>query len=874
MKNHDVLHFLSEESAGILHFGGARMALLEVKDGFWSICRQMEALIGSRMTNSVIQQAGANGGAAFATSFGNARDVPAQERLFESCLQAYQTAGFGKFRISESQWPIGRVIIHAQDTVEAWMTREHGNQVTGPVCAYTSGVLVGFVNAISNRQDVICVQHRCQATGSDLCEFELLPIAEAGDQQVVAFTRDPKLGREINLLEMLFDRMPMGIAVIDLNFELVRTNPTWAAFIEQYTPSRASQVLPGANIFDLEPGTEETLVPLFNEVFCGKTVHLDAVRIESGGIESFWDIVLTPLFEGDQVVGLLNVSIDATERIQSERRLKETLTRLENSESMLRSVIENAQRFGVYRIGVDPDNLLSAKVLLVSPSIGEMLGIDDLSKFDDWFTNLHPEDLPRVLEANNRSLKEGIPYNQPTRCFNKQQNRWRWVHTISDPGFDAQGNLTHFDGIVIDLTEQKEAELALREINATLEQRVDERTRDVERRHQIAQSLRDIIRMINSNVPLESFLDETVKLATLHMDAAACTLHRFDFEKRIVTHLASYNMPVELIKGSARPFSELRASGAADYLKAISQRQATYGNYPPYPERVETIERDPSIPENIKRQRLAIRMAFAGSLSVPLLVQDKVYGGMVFYYVEPQDFTDEQIQLAMTFAEQVSLAIENTRLKKQAEQTAITSERNRLARDLHDAVSQTLFSTSLIADVLPRLWELNPQTAKQKLDELRLLTRGALSEMRTLLFELRPSALAEMELGELLRHLTSAFTGRARIPVELTLIGQADLPAEVKEVFYRVVQESLNNINKHTEATNVSVRLETTETNTVMQIYDNGCGFDVLSVSPENLGLKIMRERAESIKAELKVESVMGTGTTIYIIWRAEKECL
>ncbi len=126
------------------------------------------------------------------------------------------------------------------------MTFRHGVQAERPVCAYTAGVLVGFVNVVSNRRDVVCIEHQCQAMGDEACEFELLPVSEASGQSVVAFTPDPTLGRRLNLLEMLFERMPMGVAVIDRDYKLVRTNPTWAAFIDQYTPSAANQVVPGA----------------------------------------------------------------------------------------------------------------------------------------------------------------------------------------------------------------------------------------------------------------------------------------------------------------------------------------------------------------------------------------------------------------------------------------------------------------------------------------------------------------------------------------------------------------------------------------------------------------------------------------------------
>lgn len=876
MREQAISQFLSEVSPGFLQFGKARMALLDIEAGFWGIRRQIEALIGTQFTNSVLQQAGANGGASFATSFGVTKDVAEQERLFESCVQAYQVAGFGHFTIKVSSWPIGRIAVRAQDTFEAWMIHQHTQQASEPVCAYTAGVLVGFINVISGRQDVVCIERHCQAMGDSKCEFELLPVSEAGNQGVVAFAPDPMLGRQLNLLEMLFERMPMGIAVIDPNFRLVRCNPTWATFIEQYTPSLATQVIPGTKIFDLEPGTEEILIPLFNRVLSGETIRQDAVRIESGGIASYWDIVLSPLFDQDQIVGILNVSTDASER--------------------------------------------------------EM-------------------------------------------------------------------------------------------VYQTLEQRVEERTQEIERKQEIAESLRDILRMINSNLPLDIFLERAVKLAALRLGATACVLHQFNKINQTIMHLADYGLSGVFPKSGIRHFAAMKQSGGYEYLQATLQRQPTYQNYPPLPERIDEIKRDPSTPQRIKAERIALREKFAGSLSVPLVIQNEVFGGMVFYYSEPQEFPDEQVQLAMTFAEQVALAVENAhlhqreqqrqrelqtlldvasaanssldldetlkttldllvtlihatragvmlrnentneleprmlrpaqtisadalkqisqpcetvaasgepvyitsdaergfleagallplrvrdrtlgvlviigaeeerfspeqqalfksiadqlgvavenaRLYEQAEQAAIASERNRLARDLHDAVSQTLFSASLIADVLPKLWERNPEAAMRKLDELRSLTRGALSEMRTLLLELRPSSLIDMDLGDLLRHLSNAFTGRTRIPLRLNVDGVNDPPLAVKVVVYRVAQESLNNINKHAQASQVLIDLHCSKNQIRLEIRDNGTGFDPHSTSHESLGLGIMQERAQSVGAQFQIQSEIGVGTHIELVWK------
>ena len=151
-------------------------------------------------------------------------------------------------------------------------------------------------------------------------------------------------------------------------------------------------------------------------------------------------------------------------------------------------------------------------------------------------------------------------------------------------------------------------------------------------------------------------------------------------------------------------------------------------------------------------------------------------------------------------AGQLSVAVENAYLFEKAEDVAIAAERNRLARDLHDAVTQTLFSASLIAEVLPRIWERDPDEGARRLAELRELTRGALAEMRTLLLELRPATLTESSLAELLRQLAQAIGGRSRLPIALHIAGERALPPETQIALYRIAQEALNNVGKHAGA--------------------------------------------------------------------------
>jgi signal transduction histidine kinase len=256
-------------------------------------------------------------------------------------------------------------------------------------------------------------------------------------------------------------------------------------------------------------------------------------------------------------------------------------------------------------------------------------------------------------------------------------------------------------------------------------------------------------------------------------------------------------------------------------------------------------------------------------LGVPLVAHDQVIGILSILHSEVDHFSPDDQQRVQIFANLAAVAIENARLGQLAMAAAVLEERSRIARDLHDAVSQTLFSASLIAEGLRDTRNRSPARERQGLEELRQLTRGALAEMRALLLELHPGGLAERPLGNLLDSLCTAFTSRTQIPVALAVTGTDKLEPEVQEMLYRIAQEALNNIGKHAGAGAARVALTCSPEEVVLVIADDGRGFDTATQAHGSLGLEIMRERAAKIGAELRMESELGVGTTITAIWRA-----
>lgn len=254
-------------------------------------------------------------------------------------------------------------------------------------------------------------------------------------------------------------------------------------------------------------------------------------------------------------------------------------------------------------------------------------------------------------------------------------------------------------------------------------------------------------------------------------------------------------------------------------------------------------------------------------LGAPILLEEHVIGFINLFSDMPGFFETHDADRLRIFANQASIAVQNSRRYQQAQELAAFQERQRLARDLHDAVTQTIFSASIIAESLQRLWDTKPDMVRQHLGTIHRLVRGGLAEMRVLLLELRPHAMLEADLHTLLNHLSEALMGQTEIRCDIIIEGETTLLVDEKVAFYRIAQEAMNNVKKHSRATEAFVKLRCTSGTTELTIQDNGIGFAPERVTGDHLGLKIMRERADEIGAEVNIGSQLGDGTKIVVTW-------
>lgn len=262
-----------------------------------------------------------------------------------------------------------------------------------------------------------------------------------------------------------------------------------------------------------------------------------------------------------------------------------------------------------------------------------------------------------------------------------------------------------------------------------------------------------------------------------------------------------------------------------------------------------------------------LREAFAhvrSWMGVPLTLGGRVIGILAIIHDEPHHYTPRHAELARTIANQAAIAIGNARLYEKAQSAAVLEERQRLARELHDSVSQALYGIALGAKTARTLIDRDPPRAADPMDYVLSLAEAGLAEMRTLIFELRPESLATEGIVAALGKQAAAVEARHGIEVLKGLPEEPDVPLAVKEAVYRVAQEALHNAVKHARASSASVSLALDADKGIeLEVIDDGVGFDPEGDFPGHLGLKSMRERTVRLGGTLAVESAPGRGTRV-----------
>ena len=682
----------------------------------------------------------------------------------------------------------------------------------------------------------LAVLRRELARRDDLLERET-----ATRMQVEESVRFAELsGRELveNLSEVIYTAAPDGV--------LTYISPAIERLLG-YKP----EALIGWHFSDIvHPDMHAMLAECMQRVLAGHREASEYRLVTKTGDTRWVHTSSQPAYDEEQGLGLQGVLTDITERKRAEEQIR-------HHNEFLTTVLESLTH---------PFYVLNVRDYTIEMA-NSAARFESLTGDSTCYALTHRRDAPCSSAEHPCPIDELKRTGKPVTVEHvhyDSRDRERFVEVNSYPLFDRQGNLVRAIEYTLDITERKRAEQALRDASEEAEQaRQAEqvRRRESDQRRRVAESLAGVMAALNSDEPLDRVLDHIAGQARDLLDNEAVTIFSLD---------PSSGVPLpQAAQGPAR--ADLQTIDQACSLQIIGQALAS--RQPLVIGDLETVSPASARP---------FPAPFRALLAVPVIVKDQVYGGMVMCGAEPRGFSGEEVELASVFANQVALAVESAQLRSQHEQAAAAAERNRLARDLHDSVTQALFSASLVAEILPQVWERNADLGREGLQELGVLTRGALAEMRTMLLELRPTALIETRLDELVWQLTEAMTGRAGLLVTYDIEPSPSLPPEVHVTFYRVAQEALNNVLKHAEARQVTVGLAAVppaDTQSASEwrgqlelaISDDGQGFDSGDAEPDRLGLGIMRERAETIGAALEIVGSPGRGTRITLTWpRAE----
>jgi nitrate/nitrite-specific signal transduction histidine kinase len=252
---------------------------------------------------------------------------------------------------------------------------------------------------------------------------------------------------------------------------------------------------------------------------------------------------------------------------------------------------------------------------------------------------------------------------------------------------------------------------------------------------------------------------------------------------------------------------------------------------------------------------------------IPLRARGQIIGTLDIQSADINAFSPEDELILQSLGNQVAIAIENARLYESSHKLAVLEERSRLARELHDTITQALFSLDLHAKALKTYFKKDMSLAEEQVHKIRQITHDTLQEMRSLIFDLRPGLIEQIGLIPALKRLIEQSRCAGGPELLLHVTGEPKLPPEVERGLYRIAQEGINNAIKHAHAHQIEVQLEVDDGEMMLSVRDDGTGFDLLSLKPNSrsLGLLSMKERAKLMNAELIVDTRQGEGTRLEV---------
>ncbi len=605
-------------------------------------------------------------------------------------------------------------------------------------------------------------------------------------------------------LRALFEAMTDLILVLDGEGRYLKIAPTNPSLL--YKPPAEMLGKSLHEIFPLEQA-EEFLGHVRRALETRQTVSFEySLWIDDRRM--WFDGTISPMLE-DKVVWVVR---DATERKEAEERLRSSEAELRAVFGAMNDVILVLDGEGRYLkvAPTHPSLLYKPPAELVGKTLHDTFPKEQADKF--------LASIRRVLKTRQRA---GIEYGLRIG----DQQRW-FAATISPMLEDS------VVAVARDITERARAQELLEERVAALSR---------------------VAANLTFERPTEDTLDALAQSAVNAGTAIACGVILVD-ENADAPHLfGSYGLPEGYTAGLQVAY---RAGVRSPGIEAFRTRQ-------------------PVLMRDVRRflladplyapvHRFVREMPWDITYNLPLVSRGRALGAIFFCYLPEQEPGEDEKVFLKAVADQAAVAVENARLFAETRDKAALEERQRLARELHDSVSQALYGIALGAKAA-REWldDGDPAEVAEPLDYVLSLAEAGITEMRALIFELRPESLESEGVVAALEKQAAALEARHKIEVDADLCDEPQAPLEAKEAVYRIAQEALHNIVKHARASSVEMKMRCDQRWVTLKISDDGVGFDAKGEFPGHLGLRSMRERASRLRGTLEVEAVADRGTQI-----------
>ena len=519
-------------------------------------------------------------------------------------------------------------------------------------------------------------------------------------------------------------------------------------------------------------------------------------------------------FGGREVI--CTVVRDVTERKKNEEALRQ-------SEQLYRAVMEQATE-NIYLVDAETRRIVES-----NPAFREVLGYSE--------AELRSMTLYDIVAADREAVDANV----------------RRVLELKNP-FVGERQYRRKDGSLIDVeVSASTILLAGRETLCIVAHDITERLRAQRLIEERVAALSRIATDFALDLPTEAALEALAKSVIRASSALSCSVSLIDEVSGDLRIAGSYGLPEGFEEGIEAVWRDEAVRSPT--IEAIRTRQPMLANHM----RQRMLENPLYGPVHSSVRKAEWDTVFI----VPLVSRSRVLGAINFGYRQGQQPSEDERVFLEAVADQAAVAVENVRLFAEAGDKAALEERQRLARELHDSVSQALYGIALGTKTARTLLKRDPEGATDPLDYVLSLAEAGLAEMRALIFELRPESLKTEGLVAALEKQTTALKARHEIEVEATLCEEPEASLEAKEAAYRIAQEALHNTVKHARANKVEIKMECDPARITLELSDDGVGFDMRDDFPGHLGLRSMRERASRLGGTLEVATTPGRGTRI-----------